>query len=91
MKINKLQYRHLKQKIAFSFFGLTLFIALGILALIILFIFKRGLAVVNWEFITQMPRNGMTEGGILPAILGSFYLVSGAIIFAAPLGVFAAI
>ncbi len=90
MKEN-LKFRHLKQKIMFSLLGLTLLIALGILATIIYFVFKKGIGVINWEFITAMPANGMTEGGILPAILGSFYLVIGSILFAAPLGVFAAI
>lgn len=47
--------------------------------------------MINWEFLTQMPRMGMSEGGIFPALLGSFYLVLGSILFAAPLGVFAAI
>mgnify|MGYP006281515947 CR=1 FL=1 len=88
---NNLQFRHLKQKFFFSIFGLTLLIALAVLGIIIYFVFSKGLGVVDWGFISQMPANGMTEGGIFPALLGSFYLVSGAILFAAPLGVFAAI
>ncbi|MBM7555462.1 phosphate ABC transporter permease PstA [Halanaerobacter jeridensis] len=91
MKNNNLQYRHLKEKFVFSILGLTLLAAVGILGLIIYFIFSKGIGVVDLEFLTQMPTNGMTEGGILPALLGSFYLVSGSILFAAPLGVFAAI
>ncbi len=86
-----LYIRHLKQKIMFSILGSTLAIALGILVIIIYFVFKKGIGVVDWEFITSMPENGMTEGGILPALIGSFYLVVGSILFAAPLGVFAAI
>mgnify|MGYP006280944289 FL=1 len=91
MKNNNLQYRHLKEKFVFSILGLTLLAAVGVLGLIIYFIFSKGIGVVDLEFLTQMPTNGMTEGGILPALLGSFYLVSGSILFAAPLGVFAAI
>jgi len=86
-----LYIRHIKQKIMFSILGSTLAIALGILVIIIYFVFKKGIGVVDWEFITSMPENGMTEGGILPALIGSFYLVVGSILFAAPLGVFAAI
>ncbi len=86
-----LDIRHLKQKLMFFILGLMLLITLGILMIIIYFVFKRGLGIVNWEFITGMPANGMTEGGIFPALLGSFYLVTGSILFAAPLGVFAAI
>ena len=47
--------------------------------------------MLSWGFLTQMPREGMTRGGILPAIIGTFYLTVGAILFALPLGVFAAI
>lgn len=88
---NNLKSRHLKQKIYFSIFGFTLLIALSVLVLIIYFVFSRGLGVISWEFISAAPKNGMTEGGIFPAILGSFYLVIGSILFAVPLGVFSAI
>ena len=91
MKIDSLKFRHLTQRIVFTLFGFTLFITLGALALIIYFIFSKGIGVINWNFLSQMPRMGMTEGGILPALLGSFYLVLGSILLAAPLGVFAAI
>ena len=91
MKDNNLWFRHLKEKIVFGILGLTLLAAIGVLGLIIYFIFSKGIGVVDLEFLTQMPTNGMTEGGILPALLGSFYLVTGSILFSAPLGVFAAI
>ncbi len=88
---NNLKSRHIKQKIYFSIFGFTLLIALSVLVLIIYFVFSRGLGVISWEFISAAPKNGMIEGGIFPAILGSFYLVIGSILFAVPLGVFSAI
>ncbi len=91
MNKKQLDFRHRIEKIVFSFFGFTMFLALLALVLIIFFIFKRGIGVINWGFISQMPRSGMTEGGIFPALLGSFYLVVGSILFAAPLGIFAAI
>ena len=88
---DNLKGRNVKQKIVFSLLGFTLFLALAILVIIIYFIFQKGIGVISWEFIFGMPKNGMTEGGIFPALLGSFYLVMGSIFFAAPLGVFAAI
>ena len=91
MSTQNIKYRNIKEKLAFSLFGFTMFLALALLALIIYFIFSQGISVVNWEFLSQMPRMGMSEGGIFPALLGSFYLILGSIIFAAPLGVFAAI
>ena len=87
----KLEKRHRRQKIIFSLLGLTLLFVLFILGIIIYFVFVRGIGVISWEFITAMPRNGMTEGGIFPSIVGTFYLVIGSILFATPLGVFAAI
>lgn len=90
MSKRHLKYKRIKEKIVFSLFGLALLIALAALALIIYFVFSQGMAVINWEFLTGMPRNGMSEGGILPAILGTFYLVLGAIIIAGPMGVLAA-
>ncbi len=59
--------------------------------MIIFFIANRGLGVISWEFITSIPRDGMTAGGIYPAIIGSLYLITGGIIFSAPLGILAAV
>lgn len=47
--------------------------------------------MVDWNFITQYPRRGMTEGGILPAILGTFLVTLLTTIFAIPLGIACAI
>ena len=51
----------------------------------------NGLQAISWEFLTQPPSNGMTEGGIMPAILGTILLTLGTAIAAIPLGVGAAI
>lgn len=58
---------------------------------VILFIVVNGAQAVNWTFITQPPTNGMTEGGIMPALLGTIYLTFGTAIAALPLGIGAAI
>lgn len=79
------------EKIAFFVLLLATLVVLCPAGLIIYLIFKNGYPAISWEFLTQMPTSGMRAGGILPAIVGTFYLVSGAIIFALPLGVFAAI
>lgn len=62
----------------------TLFIILG-------FIFINGFKVLSWDFITQMPKEGMLEGGILPAIMGTLCLIAGSMIVAFPIGVFSGI
>ncbi len=58
---------------------------------IIIFILVRGLPAISWEFLTQMPRDGMRAGGIFPAIIGTVYLTLGTAIFSVPLGVAAGI
>ncbi len=73
----------------------TLFLAIGItiffLGSIIYFIAVRGIQVISWEFLTAVPKEAMTAGGVGPAIVGTIYLVVGAIVFALPLGVACAI
>ena len=86
-----MKLRAFKQKFMFSLMGIILILALLTLFIILFFIFRRGLGVISWEFLTDKPRDGMTAGGIFPAIIGSFYLVLGAISFSAPLGILAAI
>jgi len=76
-----------------GFFALFLCIAITLIFLgsIIYFISIRGFKVISWEFLTQGPRLGMTQGGIAPVIAGTFYLTLGAILFALPLGLACAI
>ncbi|MGW8265144.1 MAG: phosphate ABC transporter permease PstA [Longimicrobiales bacterium] len=51
----------------------------------------KGHGVVSWEFLTSPPTNGMTAGGILPALVGTIWLVAVALVASVPLGVAAAI
>lgn len=83
--------RRLIQKVGISVLFLSLIITIFFLFVIVIFIGIRGAGVIDLEFLTAMPRKAMTTGGILPAILGTFYLSLGAVIFALPLGVLAAI
>jgi phosphate transport system permease protein len=59
--------------------------------LVIGYIFYHGVGALSWEFLTQPPRQGMREGGIAPAILGTLFLTLGTAVTAIPLGVGAAI
>jgi len=68
----------------------TYFIVL-VIASIILKIVWNGLPAINWKFLTTTPRNSGAEGGILPAIVGTFYLVAGTMIITLPLGIATAI
>ncbi len=86
-----MKIRKIREIICFGILRLATAFILLALFIILYFITVRGSKVVNWQFLTQMPREGMTAGGILPAILGTFYLVTCSICFALPLGVAAAI
>lgn len=74
----------------FSLFVATLLVVLPVIFIIWLIV-KNGWSAISLEFIFTMPKNGMREGGILPAIIGTFYLVLGSIIFSLPMGIMAAI
>ena len=88
-KISKRKKR--SQRLAFGLFRLTSLLVVAILVWILGFIIVKGAGVVSWEFLTSMPENGMTEGGILPAIVGTLCLVAGSIAVAFPLGVMSGI
>ena len=79
------------QNIAFGIFRLFGILVVGILFWILGFIIYNGIGVISWEFLTTAPTDGMTAGGIFPAIVGTLCLVAGSIIFAFPLGVMSAI
>jgi len=79
------------QKIAFFFLFLSTLLIVVPVGIIIAIIIIKGAPAINWEFLSDMPRQGMRAGGIFPAIVGTLYLVSGAIIFALPIGLLAAI
>ncbi|MDD5347656.1 MAG: phosphate ABC transporter permease PstA [Candidatus Omnitrophica bacterium] len=79
------------QKIAFfSLFLSTLLIVVPV-GMIVVIIVQKGLPAITWQFLTDVPRQGMRAGGIFPAIVGTLYLVLGAVAFALPIGLLAAI
>ncbi len=83
--------RNYGQSVGFFVLGLCISASLFFLGIIIYFIFMKGAGVLSWDFLTQGPRRAMTEGGVAPAIVGTFYLTMGALLFALPLGVACAI
>jgi len=79
------------QKIAFLLIGCATLIVLAILVIILQDIVVNGLPALSWEFLTMSPLDSGRAGGIFPAIIGTLYLVTGAIAIALPLGVGAAV
>lgn len=81
----------ISQKIAFLLLFLANLLVIIPVGLIVVIIIKNGIGAISWEFLTSMPRMGMRQGGILPAIIGTLYLVLGTVIFALPVGILSAI
>lgn len=86
-----LKMRYLKQSLFFALLRASALIIALALGGILLFIILNGARAVNWTFLTQFPMEAMTRGGIMPAIIGTFYLTVGAILVALPLGVMSAV
>lgn len=72
------------------FLGMTLLLILPV-AIILGLLVIRGGPVLSAEFLFEFPKEGMTAGGIFPALLGTIFLVSMALVFSVPLGIAAAI
>lgn len=90
-KNNRHRNKMLKQGIVFWTFRILSMSVLLFLFAILGFIIYNGFSVLSWDFITKMPENGMTEGGIYPAIIGTLLLMLGSIIFAFPIGIMSGI
>lgn len=61
------------------------------IVLVIFYVIYQGIGVISWEFLFTAPRNGMREGGIWPALLGTVLLTFGTAISAFPLAIATAI
>ena len=87
--MNKL--RKFKQLFFFNIFRIALFINVLALLIFLYFIFTNGINAISWTFLTESPRESMTEGGILPCIIGTLCLSIGSALVAFPWGVATAI
>jgi phosphate transport system permease protein len=79
------------QTAAFVLVASSTVIVLFLLGIILYYIISNGIDALSWEFLTGYPKDLGRAGGIFPAIVGTFYLICGAIIMALPVGVCAAI
>jgi phosphate transport system permease protein len=83
--------RYQQQRLGFALLSLVALIVVVPILLVILSVVLRGISAINWEFLTAMPRGGMKEGGVLPAIVGTLLLVLGTAVVCIPMGVGGAI
>lgn len=79
------------QKVAFGIFTLLSYLVVLILFFILGFIIIQGGKVISWDFLTEAPADGMTAGGIFPAIVGTLYLVLGSSLISFPIGIMSGI
>ncbi|KAF5054268.1 Phosphate transport system permease protein PstA [anaerobic digester metagenome] len=79
------------EKIAFSLLTLSAMTVAGFVVVILAYIIYNGYSAISIEFLTEMPRMRMTQGGIYPAIAGTVYLILGSMAVALPVGIMAAI
>lgn len=77
--------------IAFAFLSLSAMTVAGFVVIILAYIIYNGYSAISVEFLTEMPRMRMTQGGIYPAIVGTVLLIIGSIAVALPMGIMAAI
>lgn len=80
-----------RQKVAFAILGLSTVIVILPVIAIVYFLLAKGASAMSWSFLTEMPRHGMREGGIMPAIFGTMLLLAGTVAFAVPIGILSAI
>jgi len=83
--------RHRVQRLGFILLGVISLIVVLPILFVVGNIVVQGIGAINWEFLTAMPRNGMKEGGIFPAIVGTLLLVLGTAVVAIPVGIGGAI
>ena len=87
----RLRGRQIRQGVWFSLFRVATLINAAALLTVGFFVVVKGAGSISWTFLSQPPTDAMTRGGIMPCIVGTFYLASGAIVFALPIGVATAI
>lgn len=83
--------KQLKEQTAFWVLRVLSYSVLVVLFIVLGFIISKGIGVISWDFITKMPSEGMTGGGIYPAIIGTLLLIAGSMIVAFPIGVMSGI
>ena len=83
--------RQTSEKIAFAILTALAVVVVVPIVLVVVYIIVQGIGAINWEFLTDFPRNGMKEGGIFPAIVGTVVLTFVTAIVSIPISVGAAV
>lgn len=84
-----MKYKKIEEQFFKKLTALATYLIIAILLFLIFVVLKRGLPSLTWEMISQTPKGGFyfgKEGGILNAIIGSFYLAVGSTFLAFIMG-----
>lgn len=79
--------RYWKQRIGFAFLTLCAIAVVAPILVVVGIIFVEGAKAMSLEFISAVPCEGMKEGGIFPAIVGTLILTAGTALASIPVGV----
>ena len=84
---SKKPFRTLGGSIGFTLTAIPLFIFLAFIMFMFVYLFKNGVGVLSWEFLTSPPTKGMTEGGIWPCIVGTALVTFVSVVLSVPVGI----
>jgi phosphate transport system permease protein len=83
--------RKASQKIGFGLIAMATVLVVAPVIYILIHVVIQGSSAIDWEFLSESPSQAGKAGGILPAIVGTFYLMIGTLVLALPVGVMAGI
>jgi len=83
--------RQTSEKVAFLILTAMAILVIVPIVMVVVYIVIQGIGAISWEFLTDFPRNGMKEGGILPAIVGTVVLTFVTAIACIPIAIGAAV
>jgi phosphate transport system permease protein len=90
-KLLTLKERYWKQRIGIGLISSSIIIAFVFLVVLLWFVFSQGIGGINLTFLTSYPSRYPEKAGIFPVVMGSVYLMLITMVFAAPIGIGAAI
>jgi phosphate transport system permease protein len=79
------------EAVQYGLLGASALVVVVPIVAVVAFLVAKGASALSWGFITQPPRMFMKEGGIMPPLVGTLYLMLGTFAFALPLGLFGAV
>lgn len=87
MRLSRSKRARIAEMAARAILGVSAVLVVGVAVFLVVYIVRRGLPGLSWEFLTDVPRNRGREGGVFPALVGTAYVVACTGVLAVPLGV----